>query len=558
MSIRLLLRTIGVVLPLSLCAINLWVIWWLLALGGLFADVGQLRSFFIAELLFVFAATAISTGIHSADKDRDSPPVFEAFALAVGTLPALAQSTVGAFFQANWTNPDIASGDLPNLFAALLYWTAGGLTWHWYVGGLVLLAGFALIVSYVTASRTAAGFRASETKNSLRLYFASLGLLTLYLLLLSPDIVSRDAAHIDSVAVLHVAAIAVGLIFLICFLVLVARSFRGFVLQMQNVDLRLLKLAAYVAVILFVASLLVWGAWEAAKSSSRFFESFAEIEPQQDSSVSVDLRPLMGLIIVFAAIFAIAASARLLRLDWLEFAKRAREFSGRIALTALAGVAATWRVVKSLVWTARKPILAAVAVLLLGPTASSPFIGTDLVEPPPRPPPRPPPPPPTPPPPRVHFDLVSLNCAPLRWEYASPDTLEASLEDCSIRDADVRYVVSIGRASFEPFGRTRENQRAQERAERLAAAIQRGSTVSSQIFTLNLGMMRQQSPEARTAYVIVGRGAPQDRNLSFDEFVTQLAGFLAGKPEIAGATQCTLMSFPTQAGPVSLNCETSD
>jgi hypothetical protein len=150
----------------------------LLALGGLFADVGQLRTYFVAELLFVFAATSISAGINSTHEDRDSPPVLEAFALAVGTLPALAQSTVGAFFQANWADPAIAGADLPNLFAALLYWLGGGLTWHWYVSGLVLLAGLALAISYATASGAAAGFRALETKTSLRLYLASLCLLS--------------------------------------------------------------------------------------------------------------------------------------------------------------------------------------------------------------------------------------------------------------------------------------------------------------------------------------------------------------------------------------------
>jgi hypothetical protein len=553
MAVSQILRLGGtVVFPMIGAAIALWATWWLLALGGLFADVPQLRNHFMAELLFMIAATAIAESASPPTKNGGTPPL-EAFALAVGTFPAFAQATLSALYEADWANPEIQSTQLPNLFAALLYSATRALTWYWYIAGLFVLLASTLLISFFAARRTAASWRDGAEHASFGLYASAVALLTVYLLLLSPEILSETAVSFDVAGIIVAAGLVAALSFLMAMLVASAKAFRAVVRYTRAIDLRIVWIACIAFFALFVASILLWGAWELAKTLSAVFREFARAYPAQEPAARIDFRVTIDIAVLALAALAIVALVRLWRVGWARVP---------LALTALlsalqALTRAGWNAAASLSGSMQRwhrPLLAALALLLLGPSLPPVIVqqdpGDEFAGPIP-----PTPPPPQGPPPSVRFQFVSLDCAPLDWEYDSLRRLEVTLNNCQLYESDVRYIVAVGRASFERRGHAREHRRAFDRASALADVVRRAAPEEApRLFTLSLGMMQVRAFQQRAAYVIVGRSNAGDRDLSFEEFQQQLAAFISERPEVEGASQCVLATVPQTPVSAQLGC----
>lgn len=161
------------------------------------------------------------------------------------------------------------------------------------------------------------------------------------------------------------------------------------------------------------------------------------------------------------------------------------------------------------------------------------------------------------------FQVESIACADMRWEYGESDQVTAPVENCgAYSQADL--IVAIGSATPRG-GPATEHSRALERGSALARVIAAEITTTQRnvrVFVLNRGI--ETSPavdsnrDAPRLALIVGTLTPRGASLDDTTVARDLAAYLREDPSGSRYSLCDLHAFTdgSPGPPTRLDCDT--
>lgn len=163
----------------------------------------------------------------------------------------------------------------------------------------------------------------------------------------------------------------------------------------------------------------------------------------------------------------------------------------------------------------------------------------------------------------VSFQVESIACADLRWEYGESDQVTAPVESCgAYSQAD--FIVAIGSATPRG-GPVTEHSRALERGSALARVIATETTTTQRnvrVFVLNRGI--ETTPpvdgnrDAPRLALIVGTVTPPGASVDDTAVARDLAAYLRENPGGSRYSLCDLHAFTdgSPGPPTRLDCDT--